>query len=105
MSADAHLGFPEVRRGLAAAIVLHDLVRQVGDRRARDLLLTGRSIPAEEAQRWGLVNLVVAAQRCQAEAMALANDLLACAPLAVSTIKKFVDESTGRPATSGARPP
>ena len=37
----ARIGYPEVRRGMVAAIVLHDLIRQVGDRRARDLLLTG----------------------------------------------------------------
>ena len=34
------IGYPEVRRGLVAAIVMHDLIRQVGDRRARQLLLT-----------------------------------------------------------------
>ena len=58
----ARLGYPEVRRGLVAAIVMHDLIRQVGDRRARDLLLSGRLIDAVEAERWGLVNRVVPAE-------------------------------------------
>src|SRR5262249_838825 len=43
-AAGARLGYPEVRRGLVAAMVLHDLVRQVGERRARMLLLTGEPI-------------------------------------------------------------
>ena len=58
----ARIGYPEVRRGLVAAIVMHDLIRQVGDRRARDLLLSGRPIGAAEAERWGLVNRVVPAE-------------------------------------------
>ena len=61
MAEGARLGFPEVRRGLVAAIVLHDLVRHVGDRRARDLLLSGRTLDAAEAERWGLINRVVPA--------------------------------------------
>ena len=49
----ATIGYPEVRRGLVAAIVVHDLVRQLGDRRARELLLTGEPIDATPAGRWG----------------------------------------------------
>jgi methylglutaconyl-CoA hydratase len=60
-TAGARVGYPEVRRGMVAAIVLHDLVRQVGDRRARELLLTGEPIGAEQAERWGLINRVVPA--------------------------------------------
>ena len=40
----ARIGYPEVRRGLVAAIVMHDLSRQIGDRRARQLLLSGEPI-------------------------------------------------------------
>ena len=98
MAEAAHLGFPEVRRGLVAAIVLHDLVRHVGDRRARDLLLTGRTISASEAERWGLINRVVTeVDRLSTEAITFARSLLASAPIAVSTTKKLLDEASGMP--------
>jgi methylglutaconyl-CoA hydratase len=50
----ARLGYPEVRRGLVAAMVMSFLVRQVGDRAARRLLLGGELIDADEAVRLGL---------------------------------------------------
>lgn len=98
MAEGARLGFPEVRRGLVAAIVLRDLVRHVGDRRARDLLLTGRAIDASEAERWGLINRVVPADSCREEALSLARSLIASAPIAVTTTKRLLDEASG---TSG----
>ena len=49
----AKIGYPEVRRGLVAAIVMHDLVYQIGERRARALLLSGEPINVEEAERLG----------------------------------------------------
>jgi methylglutaconyl-CoA hydratase len=94
---EAQLGYPEVRRGLVAAIVLHDLVRQVGDRKARELLLTGAPISADTALSWGLVNCVVPADRVREEAISLARSLLECAPLALTSIKRLLDEATGRP--------
>ena len=56
----AKFGYPEVRRGLVAAMVMPHLLRHVGERAARWLLLTGELIAADEAQRLGLVNEVVA---------------------------------------------
>lgn len=97
MADSARLGFPEVKRGLVAAIVLHDLVRHVGDRRSRDLLLTGRSLEAVEAERWGLVNLAVPAARCMAEALELARSLLSSAPVAATTTKRLLDEAGSLP--------
>src|ERR1035438_5851215 len=55
-SAEAKFGYTEVRIGFVPAIVSTFLLRQVGDKRARDLLLTGRVIDAEEALGLGLVN-------------------------------------------------
>ena len=52
----AKLGYPEVRRGLVAAMVMPHLLRHVGERLARFLLLTGELIDALEALRAGLVN-------------------------------------------------
>ena len=62
----AQFGYPEVRRGLVAALVMPHLLRHVGERMARWLLLTGELIDAATAERAGLVN-------------ALADDVLAMA--------------------------
>jgi methylglutaconyl-CoA hydratase len=96
-SASARIGYPEVRRGLVAAIVMHDLIHQVGDRRARQLLLSGDSVAAKDAERWGLVNLVAPPGRCLDEALAVAHSLAEAAPQALATTKRLLDEATGRP--------
>jgi methylglutaconyl-CoA hydratase len=93
----AKIGYPEVKRGLVAAIVMHDLSRQVGDRRARQLLLSGESISAQVAHEWGLVNSLTPAELCLDEAIGLADDLVSCAPRAMATTKKLLDEAAGRP--------
>ena len=46
---EAKFGYPEVRRGLVAAMVMPHLLRHVGERMARYLLLTGELIDADEA--------------------------------------------------------
>ena len=98
--AESHvqIGYPEVRRGLVASIVMHDLVRQVGERRARALLLTGAPISADQAERWGLVNMIVPAGAGMSAALELARALLGSAPLAVRTTKHLLDEASARPA-------
>jgi methylglutaconyl-CoA hydratase len=93
----ARIGYPEVRRGLVAAIVLQDLVRQVGDRRARALLLSGEPVAAALAEQWGLINQAVPADQCLQAALKLAGDLVASAPTAIATTKRLLDEAAGRP--------
>ena len=93
----ARIGYPEVRRGLVAAIVLHDLTRQIGDRRARQLLLTGDLITSQQARDWGLVNAVTPAARCLDEAVRIARDLVECAPAALATTKRLLDDAVGHP--------
>ena len=56
---DAKFGYPEVRRGLVAAMVMPHLLRHVGERAARYLLLTGELIDAVEALRMRFINAVV----------------------------------------------
>ena len=56
---EAKLGYPEVRRGLVAAMVMPHLMRHVGERMARYLLLTGELVDGNEAARAGLVNDIV----------------------------------------------
>jgi methylglutaconyl-CoA hydratase len=93
----ARLGYPEVRRGLVAAIVMHDLVRLVGRRRAQWLLLTGLPVSAAEAEAWGLVNRVVPGDACLREAIGLGQELVANAPRAIETTKRLILEATGWP--------
>lgn len=93
----ARIGYPEVKRGLVAAIVMHDLIRQVGDRRARQLLLTGDPISGEVARDWGLVNAVVPAEGCLAEAIRIGEGLAAGGPQALTNTKRLLDETEGRP--------
>jgi methylglutaconyl-CoA hydratase len=57
---EARFGYPEVRRGLVAAMVMPHLLRHVGERTARFLLLTGELIDSAEACRAGLINAVAA---------------------------------------------
>ena len=97
-AAPARIGYPEVKRGLVAAIVVHDLVRLVGDRRARELLMTGDPIAAVVAEQWGLLNRVVPADALVTEALALGRRLVASGPKALEATKRLIDEATSRPA-------
>jgi crotonobetainyl-CoA hydratase len=53
-------------------------------------MLTGRPVEAEEAERWGLVNRVVAPGELMDEARSLAEQIVAAAPLAVEAVKAIV---------------
>ena len=73
---EAKFGYTEVRIGFVPAIVSTFLLRQVGEKVARDLLLTGRLFGAEEAVRLGLVREVVSADQLLVRARELAGLLL-----------------------------
>src|ERR1700728_2940274 len=64
--ADAKFGYTEVRIGFVPAIVSAFLLRQVGEKQARDLLLTGRIFNAEEAAHLGLIKEIVAPEALMA---------------------------------------
>ena len=68
----AMFGYPEVRRGLVAALVLPHLMRHVGERMARWLLLTGELIDAVAAERAGFINALASDVRATAGQWALA---------------------------------
>jgi methylglutaconyl-CoA hydratase len=93
----ARIGYPEVLRGLVPSIVMFDLTRLVGDRRARQLLICGELIIAAEAFRWGLLNQVTSAESCLAEAIRVGKRVTESAPGAVAAIKRQLDETHGRP--------
>jgi len=73
---DAKFGYTEVRIGFVPAIVSTFLLRQVGEKQARDLLLTGRIFGAQEAARMGLINEIVPAETLMARARELAALLM-----------------------------
>jgi methylglutaconyl-CoA hydratase len=87
---DARFGYPEVRRGLVAAMVMPHLLRHVGERTARYLLLTGEMIDAAEACRTGFINAVVPAAQLLDQAQAWAKALAEGGPQALSRTKELL---------------
>jgi methylglutaconyl-CoA hydratase len=87
---EARFGYPEVRRGLVAAMVMPHLLRHVGERTARFLLLTGDLIGAEEAHRVGFVNAVAPADRLMETAMQWARSLAEGGPAALTRTKELL---------------
>ena len=95
---DCQLSIPESRMGLVADVGgTTRLSRNVGPSRAKDLLLTARSLGAEEALSWGLVNRVVPPAELLSTAVALAKQIAQNAPLAVGMAKLIVDQGDGAP--------
>jgi methylglutaconyl-CoA hydratase len=86
----AKFGFTEVRIGFVPAVVSAFLALQIGDKRSRDLLLTGRLFDAAEAHRLGLVNEIVESERLSARVAELAEILIANSPHALSATKRLM---------------
>jgi enoyl-CoA hydratase/carnithine racemase len=98
VAADAVVGMPEARIGLIPDVGGSSrLPAVVGLGRAKELIMTGRMIGGEEAERIGLANRVALAEQLDAATSALAEELLACAPVAVGLAKRVMDASA-RPA-------
>src|SRR4051812_18852795 len=85
---EARLGYPEVRRGLVAAMVMPHLLRHVGERAARYLLLTGELVGADEACRVGLINAVAPAGELLVRALTWARSLAEGGPEALARTKE-----------------
>lgn len=99
----ANFAFPEPRVGLAAMSGgVHRLVRQLPDKVAMGLLLTGRQFSAQEAQAYGLVNEVVPGARLDDAVQAWIEDMLACAPLALRATKQVARRNLDYPTLAGA---
>lgn len=105
----AVFALPEVRRGiLAGGGGALRLSRMLPPALARELLLTGSSMSAAEALRWGLVNRVVPAAQLSETAAELAGSVCAGAPLAVTAaleVSRAVDrlmDGAGWPASDQA---
>lgn len=86
---EAVFGFTEVKIGFVPAIVGVFLPRIVGEKRARDLLLSGRLLSAAEARELGLVTEIVPADKIELRARELAASFVANSPQAVASTKKL----------------
>jgi methylglutaconyl-CoA hydratase len=89
---EAKFGYTEVRIGFIPAIVSVFLRDQIGDKRARDLLLTGRLIETREAFESGLVTRIVPADGLMPEARELAARLLQNSPQAMRATKRLLSD-------------
>lgn len=86
------IGYPEVRRGLVAGLVMTFLRRQLRERDLRELLLASELIDAERAQEIGLVNRVVLPDELDTEAQKIAAAVLQGAPDAIANSKRLIEE-------------
>jgi methylglutaconyl-CoA hydratase len=89
---EAKFGYTEVRIGFVPAIVSTFLLRQVGEKQARDLLLTGRLFDAEEAMRIGLVSEIVAPEKLMERARELATLLMANSAASLRATKQLLTD-------------
>jgi len=87
---EARFGYTEARIGFVPAIVASFLLMQVGEKRARDLLLTARLLTAQEALDFGLLTRVVPERELMREAEDLAQSLLRNSPASLSAIKQLL---------------
>ena len=86
----AKFGYTEVRIGFVPAIVSAFLALQIGDKRSRDLLLTGRLFDSAEGYRLGLVNEIVAPEFLTERVRALAAQLAANSPASLAGTKRLL---------------
>ena len=86
----ARFGYTEVRIGFVPAVVSAFLVLQIGEKQARDLLLTARLFTSEEALQLGLVNEVVEAERLEARTLELVAVLKGNSPEALVATKRLL---------------
>jgi enoyl-CoA hydratase len=101
---DARFGQPEINLGvMPGAGGTQRLTRAIGRARAMDLILTGRTITAREAETMGLVSRVVPADRTLDEALALGAAVAAQAPVAVLAAKEAVRLAEELPLGDGLR--
>ena len=97
LAESAKLGYPETRHGIVAAIVMANLVRQTGRKRAFELVSLGEPISAQEALQYGLVNRVVPDRECLAAAFAMAERLAGVKTQALQATKELFHQVADLP--------
>jgi methylglutaconyl-CoA hydratase len=93
---EAKFGYTEVRVGFVPAIVASFLIRQVGELRTRELLLSGKIMKAQEAMELGLVTQIVDQDDLLPSAHALAQSLLLNSPQAMQAVKRLLSKHARR---------
>jgi enoyl-CoA hydratase/carnithine racemase len=86
----ALIGMPEIKVGIPSVIEAALLVPLVGLGKAAELVLTGEPITAQEAERIGLINRIVPAEKLEEEALALAEKLAGYSPNAMRLQKQLI---------------
>jgi len=89
---EAKFGYTEVRIGFVPAIVSTFLLRQVGEKQARDLLLTGRIFAADEAARMGLISEVVTPEKLMSRTRELAALLMENSSASLRATKQLLTD-------------
>jgi enoyl-CoA hydratase/carnithine racemase len=97
MADSAKLGYPEPKHGIVAAIVMANLVRQVGRKAAFELVALGEPIDAQRALQLGMVNRVVALSSLMNEALGFAEKLAAVKRPAMAETKRLFHEVADLP--------
>lgn len=100
---DASIGFPEARRGLLPALICGVLKHKVREGDLRDLFLAGDAIGAARAQQIGLVQRIVPNERLLAEAIAVAQSVIAGGPQTIRLTKNLLNE-TFQPSSNDSGP-
>ncbi|AEB10858.1 enoyl-CoA hydratase/isomerase family protein [Marinithermus hydrothermalis] len=103
MDETAKIGYTEVRIGFVAALVGVILTRTVGEKHAKELLLTGRLVPAHEAHRMGLVNEVVPQGKALERALELGREVTQNAPTSLALTKELLVALPGMGLEDGFR--
>lgn len=99
----ARFGYPEVKHGIVAAIVMAGLVEHVGRKAAFDLVATGRTLDAHEARQLGMINRVVADADLLGEAQTLAQQIAAHPLQAMRATKGIFHRVTELPFSEGLK--
>jgi methylglutaconyl-CoA hydratase len=97
VASDFKTGFPEVRRGLVPGLVMTFLRRKLPESKARELILLGELMGAEDALAAGMVSRVVPPDAVLDEALRLARLALKGAPAALKRSKRLFDDLYGLP--------
>lgn len=101
-SESAKFGQPEITIGvIPGAGGTQRLTRAVGKAIAMEMILNNRTLSAQEAHQFGLVNRVVPVQEYLNEALKLADEIASRAPLAVRAAKKMIDQAYELPLSEG----